>query len=63
MMELFPTSYNVIKQDRKYKSTVAERLQLIIDNLGREFQKFYPELSIIQHLNFRRRILIRPAIL
>lgn len=42
MMELFPTSYNVIKQDRKYKSTVAERLQLIIDNLGREFQKILP---------------------
>lgn len=38
MMELFPTSYKVIKQDRKYKSTVAERLQLIIDNLGKEYQ-------------------------
>ena len=38
MMELFPIYYNEIKNDRKYKSTVAERLQLIIDNLGKEYQ-------------------------
>lgn len=39
MRDLFPTTYEDIKRDRKFKSTTPERLQLIIDNLGKEYQK------------------------
>ena len=39
MRDLFPTTYENIKRDRKFKSTTPERLQLIIDNLGKEYQK------------------------
>ena len=39
MIDLFPTTYESIKRDRKFKSTTPERLQLIIDNLGKEYQK------------------------
>jgi len=38
MKDLFPLSFEKIKEDRKYKLTVAERLQLIIDSLGNEYQ-------------------------
>lgn len=38
MRDLFPTTYESIKRDRKFKSSVSERLQLIIDNLGKEYQ-------------------------
>lgn len=34
---LFPTSYDEIKKEIRTKRTVSERLQLIIDNLGKEF--------------------------
>jgi len=37
MGDLFPTTLEQIKKDRKYKSTVGERLQLIIDSLGKEY--------------------------
>jgi three-Cys-motif partner protein len=38
MQDLFPTTLEQIKNDRKFKSTVSERLTLIIDNLGKEYQ-------------------------
>ncbi|MDR2130279.1 MAG: three-Cys-motif partner protein TcmP [Odoribacteraceae bacterium] len=38
MQDLFPTTLNNIKHDRKFKSTVSEKLSLIINNLGKEYQ-------------------------
>ena len=38
MNDLFPTTLEHIKNDRKYKSTVSERLKLIIDSLGEEYK-------------------------
>lgn len=38
MKDLFPTTLDKIKDDKQYKSTVAERLQLIIDSLGKEYE-------------------------
>lgn len=38
MIDLFPTTYEKIKSDRKFKRSVAERLNLIIDNLGKEYE-------------------------
>ena len=39
MRDLFPTTYETIKSDRTFIQSVSERLQLIIDNLGLEYQK------------------------
>ncbi|MDB5202917.1 MAG: hypothetical protein JWQ27_2326 [Ferruginibacter sp.] len=38
MHDLFPTTLEKIKTDRRYKSTVSERLSLIINSLGNEYQ-------------------------
>ena len=38
MNDLFPTTLQQIKQDRRFKSTVAARLSLIIDSLGNEYK-------------------------
>jgi len=38
MSDLFPTTLKKIKLDRRYKSTVAERLNLIINSLGEEYR-------------------------
>ncbi len=38
MLDLFPTTLSTIKHDRKYKSSVSERLALIIDSLGKEYE-------------------------
>lgn len=38
MRSLFPTLFNKIKEDRRYKATVSERLNLIMDNLSEEFK-------------------------
>ncbi len=38
MMDLFPTTLEKIKNDRRYKSAVPERLNLIIKSLGDEYQ-------------------------
>ena len=35
---LFPNSYDKVKVDIRNKRTVSERLQFIIDNLGREYE-------------------------
>jgi len=37
MQDLFPTTLQRIKKDRRFKSTVSERLNLIINNLGNEY--------------------------
>jgi three-Cys-motif partner protein len=39
MNDLFPTTLDTIKHDRRYKSTVSERLSLIIESLGKEYEK------------------------
>jgi three-Cys-motif partner protein len=39
MISLFPTSIKEIKKERRYKSSVYERLALIMDNLANEFKK------------------------
>jgi three-Cys-motif partner protein len=38
MNDLFPTTLQKIKQDRRYKATVSERLNLIIEALGQEYE-------------------------
>ena len=38
MQDLFPSTLNQLRRDRRFKSTVIERLNLIIDSLGNEFQ-------------------------
>jgi three-Cys-motif partner protein len=43
MNDLFPTTFQKIRQDRRYKSTVSERLSLIIDSLGDEYKVLLKE--------------------
>ncbi len=38
MKELFPTTFDQIRSDRKYTLSVQERLNLIIDNLANEYR-------------------------
>lgn len=38
MNDLFPTTLQKIRQDRRFKSTVASRLNLIVDSLGEEYK-------------------------
>ena len=44
MNELFPTTIEKIRNDRKYVGQVSERLTLIIDNLANEFKNIVPNL-------------------
>ena len=44
MNELFPTTFQKIKNDRKYVGQVSERLNLIIENLANEFKHIVPNL-------------------
>ncbi|WP_080056979.1 three-Cys-motif partner protein TcmP [Spirosoma aerolatum] len=37
MRAIFPTSFDSLKHDKRYKSTVYERLNLIIENVAKEF--------------------------
>lgn len=39
MQELFPTTIDTIRKDRKYLSNVQERLNLIIENLASEYRR------------------------
>lgn len=39
MQSLFPTTIDELRKNRKYKATVYERLNLIMDNLANEFKK------------------------
>ncbi|MFM2224179.1 MAG: hypothetical protein RJA07_381 [Bacteroidota bacterium] len=50
MLELFPTTIEKIRTDRKYVSNVQERLSLIIANLANEFKCFVPN---VLHCSFR----------
>lgn len=43
MISLFPTNIDLIRQERRYKASVPERLNLIIDNLANEFEKLIPD--------------------
>lgn len=38
MLDLFPTTINTIRNDRKYKLNVEDRLNLIIENLAKEYE-------------------------
>jgi three-Cys-motif partner protein len=38
MQDLFPSTLSRIRNDRRFKSSVSERLSLIIDGLGKEYQ-------------------------
>ncbi len=38
MSDLFPTTLQKVKQDRRFKATVSERLSLIIESLGNEYK-------------------------
>jgi three-Cys-motif partner protein len=44
MNELFPTTIDKIRKDRKYLGKVQERLSLIIGNLADEFKRIVPNL-------------------
>jgi len=38
MFDLFPTTFQKLKNDRRFKSTVSQRLTLIIESLGEEYK-------------------------
>jgi three-Cys-motif partner protein len=44
MTELFPTTIDKIRNDRKYVASVQERLSLIISNLANEFKTVVPNI-------------------
>ena len=50
MDELFPTTIDKIRKDRKYVATTHERLTLIIENLANEFKTIVPN---IYHIAFK----------
>jgi three-Cys-motif partner protein len=39
MLDIFPTTFQKLKNDRRFKSTVPQRLNLIIDSLGEEYSR------------------------
>ncbi|MCE6988046.1 three-Cys-motif partner protein TcmP [Dyadobacter sp. CY323] len=43
MSDLFPTTLATIRLDRRYKLSVSERLKLIIDSLGKEYEALLGE--------------------
>lgn len=47
MRELFPTTINAIRNDRKYKATTTERIDLILDNLAQEYKNIIPEVHTL----------------
>lgn len=63
MNELFPTTLQKIKQDRRYMSTVSARLSLIVDSLGAEYKATLGGELFILHLNFKRKIVMQQAII
>jgi hypothetical protein len=50
MAELFPTTIDKIRNDRKYTSGVKDRLALIIENLADEFRAIVPN---VHHCAFK----------
>lgn len=51
MNSLFPTTVETLRKDRKYLSTVHERLTLIVDNLFEEFKK--ESTDTLYHCRFK----------
>lgn len=43
MLDLFPTTIEEVKKDRKYKLKVEDRLNLIIGSLANEYRKIIPD--------------------
>lgn len=41
MLDLFPTTLTKIQQDKRFTSSVSERLNLIINNLGDEYKSYF----------------------
>src|SRR5437868_7194604 len=50
MVELFPTTIDKIRNDRKYVASTPERLLLIMENLAQEFKSIVPN---IYHIAFK----------
>ncbi|WP_019986497.1 three-Cys-motif partner protein TcmP [Rudanella lutea] len=44
MESIFPTTIDYLRKDKKYKATVYDRLNLIMDNLADEFKRVTPNL-------------------
>jgi three-Cys-motif partner protein len=51
MQSLFPTSFQNIRKQRKYKASVYERLSLIMDNLANEFKNVIK--GTLYHCSFK----------
>lgn len=49
----FPTTLQQIKHDRRYKQTVSERLNLIINSIGNEYQQFVGEKVYFTAFKFK----------
>lgn len=43
MKELFPTTFEGVRNDRRYKSNTAERINLIVQSLGKEYENILKE--------------------
>lgn len=53
MESLFPTMYNTIVKEKKFKSTVQERLNYIIKNLGKEYENLLNKKIYYTAFNFQ----------
>ena len=53
MQELFPSNFNKLKNDRRYESTVENRLKLILDNLADEYRQILGESDPLFYTAFR----------
>ena len=53
MKEFFPTTLEEIKKDRRYKTSVLERLNLIIHNLGKEYESVLGEKLFYSAFKFQ----------
>lgn len=63
MLDLFPTTLDQIRLDRRFKANVSERLSLIINSLGNEYETLLGGKVFIQPLNFRKKTLRQQAII
>lgn len=53
MRELFPSSFELIKQKRLYTASVRERLTLILDSIESEFKKFHADELFVTPFEFK----------
>ncbi len=53
MLDLFPTTINDVRNDRKYKLRVEDRLNLIIENLAKEYQKIISDTLFYTAFRFQ----------